>query len=119
MKVAKQSAGKSKAKTAPVKMEYSGHFVESNIWFRLGLSKTEARMLKVIAVKKLTSKATSAEAARFLLQGALAHFDVLDPLFKQDATYMEDEGFSCHDHYLKAVIGRQLVNISNLKGDNK
>jgi hypothetical protein len=71
VKKAKKSALKSKAETAPAKIECAGHWIEGNIWFKLGVSKTEAKMLKVIAGELFTKKhGVGGSRARFVAGGA-------------------------------------------------
>lgn len=113
---AKKSALKSKAETAPAKIESAGHWIEGNVWFKLGLSKTEAKMLKAIAGELFTKNTTSAEVARVLLQAALAHYDVLKPLVRRDAAYSKAEGFLILDDYFKGGIARQIAKIATAKG---
>lgn len=114
----KKSTAKTKAKTAPVKMESSSHWIEGNIWFKLGLSKTEARMLKAVAARILT-KPHSGYTARLLLQSALAHYDVIEPLIFNDARYSEKEGFLNGDSYLKGLIALQCAKIASPKKVHK
>jgi hypothetical protein len=101
-----------------IKAKCSGHAIESNIWFRLGLSKTEASMLKAIAFDGniFVSNAPSAFIARALLQAALAHFNVLKPLIIQNITNRTEEGFSTMDGYIKGVIAHQRAKILGAKG---
>ena len=106
---------KSKAKAAPLKIGCDGHWIEGNIWFNLGLSKTEAMMLKAIAGDIFTKSAKSAAVARVLLQAALAHYDVMKPLIQRNAAYSADEGFFMMDCYLKGVIAGQHAKIAERK----
>ena len=72
----KKSIGKTtkaKAKSTPVKMEYDGDWMQSNIWFKIGLTKAEAPMLKTIGRRIFTKPVSSACVARMLLLSALAH----------------------------------------------
>jgi hypothetical protein len=96
------------------KMEHSGHWIEGNIWFNLGLSKTEAKMLKAVATRIFDGKVTSALTARALLQAALAHYDVLEPLILQDAAYAHDEGFLSLDCYRSKVIAEQCSKLAEV-----
>jgi hypothetical protein len=98
-----------------IKPEYAGHIIRANIWFKLGLSKTEASMLKTIAGTLFTKKVRSVVAARTLLQAALTHYDVLEPLIFQDARYRDDEGFTMLDCYLDGLITRQHAKLSDRK----
>jgi hypothetical protein len=115
----KKFGRKSPAKGMPLKMEYSGHWIEGNIWFKLGLSKTEAKMLKAVAGKIFCKKAKSANVARVLLQGALAHFDKLAPLLIQDSDYAFQEGFVTTDCYVKSLVEQQLAKIAGGKSKSK
>ena len=111
----KKSHGKAKVKTKPAKMEYSGHWIEGNIWFNIGVSKTEARMLKAIKDQILLKPGTqnsSAKTMRILLQTCMAHYDVLEPLMFQDVNYSDKEGFLLTDDYLKGLIAQQHARIA-------
>lgn len=112
---AKKSAPKSKAKAPLVKIESDGHRIEGNIWFKLGLSKTESRMLKAVAGDICTKNTKSAAIVRILLQAALAHYDVLKPLILFDSDYSNNEGFLSLDCYLKGVIAQQNAKITSAK----
>ena len=112
MKSKKSPAKKLKGE---IKFEHACHNIRANIWFKLGMSKTEAAMLKTVSRRLFNGKATSAAAARALLQAALAHFDVLRPLIHRNAGYQIDEGFLTMDCYLEGVIARQHAKISGGK----
>jgi hypothetical protein len=116
---AKKKSPAVKAKAAPGKIEHSGHWIEGNIWFHLGLSKTEAAMLKAVSGNLCTKKLTSAYAARILLQAALAHFDVIKPLIIRDSIYSVAEGFNGADKYLQGVIRQQHAKIAGVKAGAK
>jgi hypothetical protein len=96
-----------------IKAKYAGHTIESNIWFKIGLSKTEVSMLKAVAVHggMFVGNAPSAFIARALLQAALAHFNVLKPLIIQNIANRNDDGFLTMDSYLKGVIAHQCAKL--------
>jgi hypothetical protein len=114
VKSKKSHAQKPKA-ASNIEFDYDGHIVKANIWFKLGLSKTESSMLKTVASEIFTKERRSAAAARALLQAALAHFDILKPLIYADARYKQDEGFRLMDDYLEGVIARQHAKLSGRK----
>jgi len=102
----------------------SGHWVESNIWFNIGVSKTEAAMVKSIAarlrqmnprppvanpIQMLLCKKTSADSLRMLLQTALAHFDVVEPLMIQDMNHARQEGFRMDDFWRDIIAGQHVM----------
>jgi hypothetical protein len=97
----------------PVKMDHAGLAVEKNIWFKIGLSKDETKMVKAIVPHILSKKfATSARAVRCLVQGTLAHYDKLEPLMFQDAAYAQREGFSSMNDFYKKIIARQHAQLT-------
>jgi hypothetical protein len=116
---AKKFSREAKDKAASVKIEYAGHLLETNICYRLGLSKTEAGMLKAIYGDIFLEKTTLSKVARVLLQAALAHYDVLKPLMLRDQAYSVNEGFLLRDSYLQGVIAQKIANISGVKAGAK
>lgn len=122
----KKSPGKSKPAAQPAKMQCDGHWVEGNIWFKIGLSKTESEMVKTIAGRiwdkrcnpfgGTSTKPPSGATLRALLQTCLAHYDVFEPLLIQDVNYSQAEGFSVPDLYLKGVIAQQHEKLAGWKG---
>ena len=119
MSAGKKSPAKSKARAGSVKWEYAGDWLRGNIWFSVGLAKTEAAMLKAIGRRIFRGRVSSACVARLLLLHALAHYDKLEPLILQDATYSESEGFCITDDYLHGVIAGQHAKIAEQKGKVK
>ena len=106
---------KPKAKAAPAKMEYDGDWLQSNIWFKIGLTKAEAPMLKTIARRIFNKPGSSACVARRLLLAALAHYDKLEPMIFRDVAYSQAECFSMTDMYLHGVITGQHAKIAERK----
>lgn len=106
----KSSAIKSNA--APVKMESDGDWLQSNIWFKIGLTKAEAPMLKTIARGLFKKPATSACVARKLLLTALAHYDKLERMMYEDEAYSKAEDFLMTDMYLHGLVARQHAKIA-------
>jgi hypothetical protein len=112
---AKIIPAKPKAKAAPAKMEYDGDWLQSNIWFKIGLTKAEAPMLKTIARRIFSKPVSSACVARTLLLTALAHYDKLEPMLFRDVGYSQAEGFVMPDTYLHGVIVGQHAKIAERK----
>lgn len=115
---AKIIPAKPKAKAAPAKMEYDGDWLQSNIWFKIGLTKAEAPMLKTIGRRIFNKPGSSACVARRLLLAALAHYDKLEPMMFRDVAYSEAEGF-WPDMYLHGVITGQHAKIAERKRNAK
>jgi len=97
-------------------MEYDGDWVQSNIWFKIGLTKAEAPMLKTIGRRIFNGPPKSAAVLRMLLLSALAHYDKLEPMMFQDVRYSQAEGFFQTDSYLHGVIAGQHAKIAERKG---
>jgi hypothetical protein len=112
VKKAHRKTTKAKAKAAPVTMEYDGDLIQCNIWFKIGLTKTEAPMLKTIGRRIFGMTVSSAAVLRTLLLSALAHYDKLEPLMFADGYYKRNEGFLTHSEYLHGVIASQQANIA-------
>jgi hypothetical protein len=111
----KKPVAKSKAKATPLKMESAGDILCGNIWFKIGLTKAEAPMLKTIGRRLCVGSVTSAQVLRTLLLVALAHYDKLEPMIFQDAAYSYDEGFLMMPEYLHGVITSQHAKIEEPK----
>lgn len=101
-----KSTAKARAKAKPVIKESAGDWIFGNIWFKIGLSKTDAAILKTIGSKIFAGKVNSAVVARRLLITALAHFDKINPLMLQDAKYAALEDFR-QDVYLRGLVKNQ------------
>jgi len=122
-KVAIAEGGMSTKRNSPVKlkpkatakMEYAGDWLQSNIWFKIGLTKAEATMLKTIGRRIFNKPVSSAEVARALLLSALAHYDKLEPMMFQDVVYSQAEGFWKTDMYLHGVIAGQHAKLAERK----
>ena len=100
-------------------VEHAGHWVDANIWFHLGLNKTEAAALKAAAKRLLPAQhRTSARAAYWLLRAALAHFDQLYGLLSNDLRYAEAEGLS-FDRYLESLAARALGSAPKCERDGR
>ena len=112
---AKIIPAKPKAKAAPAKMEYDGDWLQSNIWFKIGLTKAEAPMLKTIGQRIFNKPVSSACVARTLLLAALAHYDKLEPMMFRDVAYSEAEDFWMPEMYLHGVIVGQHAKIAERK----
>ena len=114
-----KSKARSKAKAAQVNMEYAGDWIQGNIWFNIGLTKTEAPMLKTIGRRLFNKPVKSALVLRMLLLTALAHYDKLEPMMISDAAYAQAEGFLTEDHFLHGIIASQHAKIAERKGKVK
>ena len=68
-------------------------------------------MLKAVAERIFKVKGSSAEAARLLLQAALAHFKDLWPLIVRAETYRRNEGFTSLDHCLQGKVRQQHAHL--------
>ena len=107
---------KAKAKAAPMPMEYAGDMIQANIWYKIGLTKAEAPMLKTIGQRIFNQPVNSARVLRTLLLSALAHYDKLEPMMFGDVAYSQAEGFVTTDKYLHSVITGQHANLTQRKG---
>jgi hypothetical protein len=103
----KKASKKPAKKMKPEYSEYAGHSLLENVWFRIGLSKMEAKMLKTVAEKNFVAGTSSSKVARFLLQAALAHYDLIGPLLIQDERYCRSEGFMLMDVYMQGLVSNQ------------
>ncbi len=117
MNAAKKSPGKSKAKAVakPEITDRAGDYVWSNIWFKIGLSKPEAALLKIIGVQCFEGNLASAKIARILLQVALAHFDKLEPILAQSSNYAEQEGFRWNEYLIGCAKHQQAMLLKPVK----
>jgi len=107
---------KAKAKATPMPMEYAGDMIEANIWYKIGLTKAEAPMLKTIGQRIFNQPVNSARVLRTLLLSALAHYDKLEPMMFGDVAYSQAEGFVTTDKYLHSVITGQHAKSGEGKG---
>jgi len=116
----KKSSANAAAKN-PVKMEFDSDLVHANVYFKIGLARETSAMLKTVRQRLYgkNSKATSALALRRLIQFALAHYDVLEPLAFGDLDYFNAEGFQFMDSYFKELINRQHLKINPKKRAHK
>ncbi len=91
------------------KIEYAGHQVDGNIWFKLGLNKSEAAALKAAAERLLPAgpHRTSGEAAHWLLRAALAHFQHVHQMLDHSVRYAKAEGLFI-DKHLSQLACRSL-----------
>jgi hypothetical protein len=115
MSAAKKSTSKANAKAAQVQMEYAGDLIHRNIWFKIGLTKAGASMLKTIGRRIFAKPESSAVVLRTLLQVSLAHYDKLERMYFKDLEYSEDEGFY-PDRYWHGLIVGQHAKIAKRKG---
>ena len=107
---------KAKAKAVPMPMEYAGDMIQANIWYKIGLSKAEAPMLKTIGQRIFNQPVNSARVLRTLLLSALAHYDKLEPMMFGDVAYSQAEGFVTTDEYWHSVMTGQHAKIARGKG---
>jgi hypothetical protein len=114
MSAGKKSSAKAASKN-PAMAESSGNWIYSNVWFKIGLPRETAAMLKTIRQRIYVNpaKTTSAETLRLILWVALAHYDVLEPLMLRCCNYADAEGFSRTDVYIKELIDRQHLKINH------
>jgi hypothetical protein len=110
---------KAKGRSAPASMEYDGDMLYSNIWFKIGLTKAEAPMLKTIGRRIFDKPVKSACVLRALLLSALAHYDKLEPMMFRDVAYSQAEGFLMTEIYLHGLIVGQHAKIAERKGKVK
>lgn len=115
VKARKHNSVKPKAKAAPEKMEYAGDLLETNHWFKIGLTKASSLMLETIGRRLFDGTPKKAKVARALLVHALAHYDKLEPLILSDVKYFFAEDFFCMDKYLCGVIAGQHQKIAEGK----
>ena len=82
------------------KIESAGHIVDGNIWFKLGLNKSEGAALKAAALRLLPAgpHRSSAQAAHWLLRAALAHFNQVHQMLDHSIRYAKAEGLNITDH---------------------
>ena len=82
------------------KIESAGHIVDGNIWFKLGLNKSEAAALKAAEKRLLPAgpHRSSARAAHWLLRAALAHFNQVHQMLDHSIRYAKAEGLRIEDH---------------------
>lgn len=94
---------------AKIPVEHAGHWVDANIWFHLGLNKSEAAALKVAAERLLPPGRyrTSARAAHWLLRAALAHFNNMHLMIDRCVHYANAEGLDI-DKYLASLACQSL-----------
>ena len=115
-----KTKAKAKAKVGPMKIESSdGDWIQSNIWFKVGLTKHEAPMLKTIGRRIYEKPVSSALVLRKLVLLALAHYDKFEPLLFSDYRYAEVENFLNFDAYMHGLIAIQHAKITERKGKVK